>query len=105
MYEKRPGGSKKITIDGITYNSKKEAAEKTGSSYDKLCRKKERQYTPKPKTYKYILTTPEGEEIRLHKAKDAINYIPQATAKGIQKLIVGTRKSYFNHTLTKIQFT
>lgn len=105
VYEKRPGGSKKITIDGITYKSKKEAAEKTGISYDKLCRKEDKRYASKSKTYKYILTTPTGEEIKLYYAKDALKHIPLATTKGIQKLIAGTRKSYFNYTLTKIQFT
>lgn len=55
---------------------------------------------PKTKPYRYILTTPEGEQIFLHRGSDAINYIPGATKKGINKLVVGERKSYFNYTCT-----
>lgn len=55
---------------------------------------------PKTKPYRYILTTPEGEQIFLYRGSDAINYIPGATKKGVNKLVVGERKSYFNYTCT-----
>lgn len=102
------GNQKEVIIDGILYESILECSRQTGLSpymvYAKLGIRFDN-YQPTEKTYKYILTTPTGEEIKLYYAKDALKHIPLATTKGIQKLIAGTRKSYFNYTLTKSQFT
>lgn len=102
VLNRKKRNEKTITLNGVTYTSKKEASEATGISYDSLCRNKPKSnYTPVPKEYKYILITPQGEEIKLYHAKDAINHIPDATPRGVLKLITGERGHYKQFKLTK----
>lgn len=66
----------------------------------KVCTRVE--YNKSESIYKYILNHPDNPPIYLYKGVDAINHIPNATKKGIQKLMSGERSHYYKYTLEKI---
>lgn len=59
-------------------------------------------YSRIEKTYKYKLVSPDKLEIHLYQAKDCVNYIPNATTKGVKKLVSNERSSYYGWTIEKL---
>lgn len=67
----------------------------------KVCTRIE--YNKSESVYKYILNHPDNPPIYLYKGVDAINHIPNATKKGIQKLMSGEKPHYYKYTIEKIR--
>jgi hypothetical protein len=62
-------------------------------------------YTPticSLRKHKYKLISPDKSEILIYQAKDCINYIPNATTKGVKKLVSNERSSYYGWTVEKL---
>lgn len=95
--KKRGVKPKPITIDGVTYDSIKVAAESFGIKPDTL---RHRLFRSVPKTPKYRLIK-DDNIIFLNHVVDAIHYIDNATQKGIQKLRNGRYQTYYGWKLEK----
>lgn len=93
---------KSVVIDGVEYKTVREAANAIGISEDGIRHRLRRKTKPEPEPGPKWLLKKDDVEIKLSKATDAINHVPNATIRGIKKLREGRYNSYYGWTLEKI---